>query len=139
MNEWASPCLPLDEGAGQNPSRALRVLPDGLRPNLTEPARLWAWLYALTARNAILNVVRRWLNGLSLWQWAVLNSCSGFVAVASAAAIIWLTGHHIDIRWFAEYGAFYAVFYGGFSTLARYLRMRRRQERWPQTSPDHQF
>jgi len=53
----------------------------------------------------------------------MLNACSAILVLAIAAAIIQVTGHRFDIRWFA----FDAVIYTGFSTLTRHLRTRRRR------------
>lgn len=77
--------------------------------------------------------MRKWLDRLPVWQWAVVMACCGFLGVASAAVFIRLTGHHIDIPWFAEHGAFLAICAGGSSALTRHLRMRRRGERGPHT------
>jgi hypothetical protein len=87
----------------------------------------------LPLKGAIMPAMRAWLDRLPVWQWAVVMACSGFLGVAGAAVFIGLTGHHIDIRWFAEYGAFYAICLGGFSALTHHLRTRRRRERGPHT------
>lgn len=87
----------------------------------------------LPLKGAIMPSMRTWLDRLPVWQWAVVMVCSGFLGVAGAAVFIGLTGHHIDIRWFAEYGVFYAICLGGFSALTRHLRTRRRREHGPHT------
>ena len=82
-------------------------------------------------RYAILKAVHKRLDRLSLWQWAVLNAFTSLLAIAIVAVIIQLTHHHTwgGIRWWVEYGVSYAIFFATWSTLFRYLRMRRRQKR----------
>ena len=83
--------------------------------------------------SAILKAVKKRLDRLSLWQWAVLNAFTSLLVIAIVATIIQLTHHHPwgGIRWWVEYGVSYAIFFAGWSTLLRHLRMRRRQERGP--------
>jgi hypothetical protein len=89
--------------------------------------------YDLGTAQAILKAVKRWLDRLSLWQWAVLNAFTSLLAIAIVATIIQLT-HHASwggIGWWVVYGVSYAIFFAGWSTLLRHLRMRRRRERGP--------
>jgi hypothetical protein len=78
--------------------------------------------------SAILDAVGRWLERLSIWQYAVLCFCSAILVVAIVATIIQLTHHHAwgGTRWWVEYGVSYAIVYTGIATWARAVRMRRR-------------
>ena len=79
--------------------------------------------------------MKKWLDRLSLWQWAALNAFTSLLAIAFVATIIQLTRHHPwgGIRWWVEYGISCAIFFAGWSTLLRHLRMRRRRARGPHT------
>jgi hypothetical protein len=75
--------------------------------------------------------VKRWLDRLSLWQWAVLNAFTLLLAITIVAVIIQLTQHHPwgGTRWWVVYGVSYAIFFAGWSTLFRHMRMRRHRDR----------
>jgi hypothetical protein len=82
-----------------------------------------------TRISSILRAVKKWLDRLPLWQWAILNAFTSLLAIAIVAVIIQLTHHQPwgGIRWWVEYGVSYAIFFAGWSTLLRHLRMRRRE------------
>jgi ABC-type transport system involved in Fe-S cluster assembly fused permease/ATPase subunit len=74
--------------------------------------------------------VRKWLGLRAIWRWAVQTIVPAFVGMAVVAAIIWLTSHHFDIRYWAELAIFCVIFTAGFP-LRRHLRTRRSAMRGP--------
>jgi hypothetical protein len=82
-------------------------------------------------RWSILKPVKKWLDQLSLWQWSVLQASVMILVLAVSWSMMYL-GHRDDwlgARWWVEFGVSWTIFYAGWTTLARYLQMRRRRKR----------
>ena len=67
----------------------------------------------------------------TLWQWAVLQAFAAFLAMA----VLWAIEVHDNpsppsgLRWWWAYGVGCIICYTSITTLARYLRTRRRRTR----------
>jgi hypothetical protein len=68
--------------------------------------------------------MRKWLRLRAIWRWAVKEIVPVFVGWAVVAAIVSLTSHTFDTRYWAEFAIFCVIFTAGFS-LRRHLRTRR--------------
>jgi hypothetical protein len=90
------------------------------------------------AWDAILNIVGRRLEGLPLWQLAVLYACVGFAGWFTAGVVMWATGHQVDLGRFAERAALFGVFFRGRVDFG-YLRRRGLRDRQAQGGPGRQF
>jgi hypothetical protein len=77
--------------------------------------------------------VNAWWDRLSLWQWAAWNASSIFLVEAIVWS--WEQSTHFDpwhwgrFGWWTHYGIIYLIGYTGCSTLACYLKTRRRRKR----------
>ena len=74
--------------------------------------------------------MRTWLRLRAIWRWAVREIVPACVGWGVVAAILSLTSHHFDTRYWAEFAIFCVVFTAGFS-LRRHLRTRRSVMRGP--------
>lgn len=74
--------------------------------------------------------MRKRLDRRAIWRWAVQDVGPALLGIAVVAAIIGLTSHHFDIRWWAEDAILCVIFTAGFS-LRRHLRTRRSAVRKP--------
>jgi hypothetical protein len=76
------------------------------------------------AWDAILSIVRKWLDLRAIWRWTVRDVGPAFLGWGVVAAVVTLASHHFESRYWVRWAIGCVIFTAGFS-LMRLLRPRR--------------